>query len=166
MMTNLIALFGSAIIPLLVGAIWFSPKVFGNAWMRATEKTKESLESGNMLIIFGLTYILGVFLAVGLSTVTNHQAGLMQLFATHPDFAIDGSDVKATFDSIMTAYGDRHRTFGHGAAHGGLAAFFFALPIIAIVALFERRGAKYIGIHFGYWLVTMILMGGVVCQFM
>ena len=118
-----------------------------------------------MGLIFVLTYILAVLLALGLSGMTNHQSGVLQLFAMHPDFAIEGSEIKNLFDSIMTQFGDTHRTFGHGALHGGIAAVIIGLPLIAINALFERRGAKYIGIHFGYWLLTLVLMGGVVCQF-
>lgn len=165
MTTNLIAIFGAALIPLLVGAVWYSPKVFGNTWMRVAGKTQEELEGGNMGLIFVLTYILAVLLALGLSGMTNHQSGVLQLFAMHPDFAIEGSEIKNLFDSIMTQFGDTHRTFGHGALHGGIAAVIIGLPLIAINALFERRGAKYIGIHFGYWLLTLVLMGGVVCQF-
>jgi hypothetical protein len=165
MTTNLIALFGAALIPLLVGAVWYSPKVFGNTWMRVAGKTQEELEGGNMAIIFGLTYVLAILLALGLSGMTNHQSGVLQLFAMHPDFAVEGSEIKNLFDSIMTQFGDRHRTFGHGALHGGIAAIIIGLPLIAINALFERRGAKFIGIHFGYWFLTLVLMGGVVCQF-
>lgn len=59
-----------------------------------------------------------------------------------------------------------HRSFGHGAVHGTIAAVLAALPIISINSLFERRGWKYILVHFGYWLITMILMSGAVCQFL
>lgn len=163
---NYLALFGAALIPLLVGAIWYSPKVFGNVWMRVAGKTQEELEGGNMAVIFGLTYVLGVFLAFGLSQLTNHQAGVMQLFAMHPDFGTDGTDVMNMYNGVMAQFGDTHRSFGHGALHGGLAAIMLALPIFSINALFERRGGKYIGIHFGYWFLTFILMGGVVCQFL
>jgi hydrogenase maturation factor len=36
---------------------------------------------------------------------------------------------------------------------------------VGINALFERRGGKYILVHVGYWIVTLALIGGVVCQF-
>jgi hypothetical protein len=45
---------------------------------------------------------------------------------------------------------------------GGLT---LALPIIGINALFERRGFKYIAINVGYWVVSMAIMGGIICQF-
>ncbi|MBL4587462.1 MAG: DUF1761 domain-containing protein, partial [Flavobacteriales bacterium] len=62
-------------------------------------------------------------------------------------------------------YGTVHRSFGHGAAHGLAASLFFVLPVLGINALFERKGFKYIAINVGYWMLTLILMGGVICQF-
>ncbi|MEL6988082.1 MAG: DUF1761 domain-containing protein [Bacteroidota bacterium] len=38
--------------------------------------------------------------------------------------------------------------------------------MIGCISLFERRGWKYVLIHAGYWLLTLTLIGGVVCQFM
>ena len=44
-----------------------------------------------------------------------------------------------------------------------LAALFVALPIIGINALFERKSAKYVALHLGYWAISLALMGGVIC---
>ncbi|HMP32135.1 MAG TPA: DUF1761 domain-containing protein [Saprospiraceae bacterium] len=66
--------------------------------------------------------------------------------------------------AFMAKYGDRYRTFKHGALHGGITAIFFILTIIAINALFERRGWKYILIHLGYWFITCLIIGGILCQ--
>ena len=65
----------------------------------------------------------------------------------------------------MELHGNDFRTFKHGAFHGTIGALFLALPILGINALFERRSFKYIAIHTGYWMLTMGLMGGVLCQF-
>lgn len=158
--------FVAAIIPLIIGFVWYSKPVFGNVWMKSIGKSEEELAKGNLPLILGLTYILGIALALGLSGLTNHQSGVMQLFAMHPDFGQDGTEVQNLFDQVMATFGDSHRSFGHGALHGGIGAILFALPLIGINALFEQRGGKYIFIHFGYWLVTLIIMGGVICQFM
>ena len=53
----------AAIIPLALGFIWYNPKVFGNAWMKAAEISEERAKSGNMLKIFGLTYLFSLFAA-------------------------------------------------------------------------------------------------------
>jgi len=38
-----------------------------------------------------------------------------------------------------------------------------ALPIIGTNALFERKSAKYIFINAGYWIVTLGVMGAIIC---
>jgi hypothetical protein len=40
------------------------------------------------------------------------------------------------------------------------------LPLIGINSLFERKSFKYIFIHTGYWIISLALMGGVLCQFL
>jgi len=134
--------------------------------MRTNNFTEDSLKKGNMALIMGLSYFLSIVLAMGLMGLTNHQSGVMQLFGTHPDVEVVGSEVHTLVTTVNEKFGDRHRDFKHGALHGGIAAILLALPLIAINALFERRGAKYIGIHFGYWFITLILMGGVICQWL
>jgi len=158
--------FACGLIPLVIGFIWYNPKVFGRTWMNAIDKTEKDLEGGNMLVIFGLSYILGVLFAAGISGLTNHQQGLMQLFAMHPDYLTTGTEVGDLYQSVLDKFGNTHRSFGHGALHGVIAAIILVLPPLMINALFERRSWKYIGINFGFWLVCMILIGGVVCQFL
>lgn len=46
----------AAVIPLLVGMVWYNPKVFGNAWMGATGLDEAKAKDGfNMPLVFGLT---------------------------------------------------------------------------------------------------------------
>lgn len=163
---NIPVLLGTALIPLVVGAIWYNPKVFGTAWMNAIGKTEEDLAGANMVLIFGLTFVFSIFLALGLSGVAIHQNGILQLFATDPSFTVKGSDINKLYNDIMNEYGARHRTFGHGVVHGAIATVILALPFIGINALFERRGAKYIFIHLGYWLITLVAMCGVISQWL
>jgi len=155
----------AALVPMIVGFVWYGP-LFGKAWMRTNNFTEQSLKKGNMALIMGLSYFLSIVLSLGLMGLTNHQSGVMQLFGTHPDVEVVGSEVHTLVTTINEKFGDRHRDFKHGALHGGIAAILLALPLIAINALFERRGGKYIGIHFGYWFITLILMGGVICQWL
>ena len=154
--------FVSAIIPIIVGFIWYHPKVFGTAWMRINGLKEQDLEGGNMVLILGLSFLLGVFLSFGLSGLVIHQGNVFQMMM--PNIMEAGSAEQLQYNDLMAQYGNSHRGFGHGALHGGLATVVFALPIIAINALFERRGGKYIMIHFGYWFLTLLLMGGLLCQ--
>jgi len=158
---NFPILFASALIPILIGAVWYNPKVLGTAWMKASGVTEAQAQSGNMTLIFGLAYLFSFFLAFGMNGLAVHQVGLFQLLGNE---AV-GSEGHTFLTNFMEKYGDRHRSFGHGALHGGIAAILFALPLIGIVSLFERRGWKYVMIHFMYWFISLMLMGGVICQF-
>ena len=166
---NYYIFFLTALIPLAVGSIWYNPKVFGKVWMRASGVTEEQAESGNMALIFGLCYVFSVLLSVFFSSWSIHQLSIGGLFAMQPDF-IDGTN-QGMVDLVAAVseggkYAGLHRSFGHGVVHGIIAAILGALPIITINSLFERRGWKYIMVHFGYWLITMTLMSGAVCQFL
>lgn len=134
---NFYIFFGTALIPLIVGSIWYNPKVFGTAWMKSAGLTEEQASSGNMPLIFGLVYIFSIFLSAFFVTWSIHQMSVNGLFATQPGF-VDGTDTAmiAFVENFYSTYGDLHRSFGHGAVHGGLAAVMGALPIISIVALF------------------------------
>ena len=165
MIDNPIYLFAAGLVPLFIGFIWYGP-LFGKTWMKENNFTEESLKEGSMALIFGLSYVLSVVLAFGLSAMTNHQTGVMQLLATHPDFNVAGSEVNTMFNSFMEKFGDRHRTFGHGALHGVIAGVLIALPLIVIDGLFERKSSKLIAINVGYWITALTLMGGVICKFL
>jgi len=162
---NYLVALGAGFIPMIIGFIWYHPKVFGNAWMNALGITEKDLQDGNMLLIMGLSYFFACMLSVFMLTISVHQFSTQGLFATMPEFSQPGSEVYNYFQDFMAKYGDRHRSFGHGAVHGGFAGFFFVFPIIAIKSLFERQSWKYIFINAGYWFVTLMLIGGVMCQF-
>ena len=154
---NPIAIPIAAVAALVVGFIWYNPKVFGNAWMRASGMTEEKIKGGNMAIIFGLALLFAAMLAILLMQFTNHQWGAMGMIGGDPEVA------KPSFETFMADYGTAFRTFKHGALHGTMFGVLGALPIIGTNALFERKGAKYIFINAGYWIVTLAIMGAILC---
>ena len=156
----------AGIIPLIVGWIWYHPGVFGTAWMNATGITPDMGKGANMARIFVLTYVFSCLLAFGLAPIVIHQFGFSSMMLGVPGIEDPSTEIGKTFKSIMDTYGNNFRTFKHGALHGTITGIVFALPIIAVNALFERKKAKYILIHFGYWTVTLALMGGVICGFL
>lgn len=160
MPTNFYMYFLAGLIPLMVGAIYYSKVLFGSAWMTANGFKESDLEGGNMAMIFGLSYLLGVILSFSLGGIVVHQTNVFQMMM--PDVLAAGP-AQELFNDLMAQYGDRHRSFGHGAIHGAIITLLFILPIIAINALFERRGGKYIWIHTGYWLISTCLIGGLLC---
>lgn len=154
---NPIAIPIAAVAALVVGFIWYNPKVFGNAWMKASGMTEEKIKGGNMAVIFGFALLFAILLAILLMQFTNHQWGAMGMVGGEPETA------KPSFEAFMVDYGTVFRTFKHGALHGTMFGIFGALPIIGTNALFERKGAKYIFINSGYWIVTLAVMGAILC---
>ncbi len=162
MPSNFYMFFVAGLIPLLVGFVYYNPKVFGNAWMKSLGYTEEDLTGANMGLIFLFSYLFACMLAFILSSMVIHQTQVFSMM--FPDIFESGSAAQENFKALMDTYGDRHRSFGHGAAHGLMAALFIVLPIMGTNALFERRSWKYIGINFFYWLICLALMGGLLCQ--
>ena len=122
----------------------------------------ESLQGGNMAVTLGIAYVLSFILCFAQTGLVIHQSAISSLFI--PELLESGNPIQADFNDLMSKYGDRHRNFGHGVLHGVINAIFLALPIIGINANFERRGWKYVLIHLGYWVITLGLVGGVLCQ--
>ena len=156
---NWYVLFIAAAIPLVTGAIWYNPKVLGNGWMKAYGFDPEKAKGSNMVLIFALTYLLSFFLAAQLMSLVVHQVHIFSIFANDPTAKDAGSEMMM----FMEKHGKEFRTFKHGAFHGFLSTIMFVLPVIGITSLFERRGAKYIFIHVGYFALTLMLMGGLIC---
>ncbi len=162
---NFLILFVSALVPLITGFVWYGP-LFKDAWMKEMNFTEESMKGANMGLIFGLCYILGLVISAGLMPAVIHQMGIFSTLAGEPGFNEQTGEAFNTFSSLMETYGDRFRTFKHGALHGGLIGFFIAMPILSIQAMFERKSFKYIAINAGYWIITLAIMGGIICEWL
>lgn len=162
---NALVYFGAALVPMIVGMIWYHPRVLGNAWMKASGINPESGEKPNMGKILALTYLFSLLLTFILQASVIHQMHFQSLLSSEPGFRTEDPEVMARLQAFYDMYGDRFRTFGHGAFHGIIMGVFFVLPVIGITALFERKGGKYIFIHAGYFILTLALIGGILCQF-
>ncbi|OSY88872.1 hypothetical protein WH52_04200 [Tenacibaculum holothuriorum] len=153
----------AALVPMIMGSIWYGP-LFGKAWMKEMGFTEESMKGANMALIFGLSYVCSFLIAFVLQTLVIHQWGAFSTLINEPGFAEGTGDVAVYFQDFMTNYGDRFRTFGHGALHGTILGLLFVGSVITIKSLFERRSFKYIAMNVGYWVVTLALMGGILCK--
>ncbi len=160
---NFLTIAVAALMPLVMSFIWYGPMLFQNAWMKEVGFTKESMEGGNMALIFGLCYVLSFLMAFILQTFVIHQFGVSSTLMKSGESALSGVDL-AYFNDFMVTYGDRFRTFGHGALHGTMIGLLIALPIMGTNAMFEKKSFKYVMINAGYWTVTLALMGGILCQ--
>ncbi len=152
----------AALATMVIGFIWYNPKVFGAAWMKAIGKTEEQMREGsNMPVMMIFTFVFSFLAALGLNSIVIHQYGIFSLLADIPNSA----NCKQTLmlDDQVIDFTHKFRTFKHGAFHGTLTGIFLALPIIGMSAIYEKRSAKYIFIAAGYWTVSLAIMGGIIC---
>lgn len=154
---NWIALLVASLTTLIIGFVWYHDSVFGKIWMREAGLTKEQLEKGNMFKIFGLTILYSLLITIIVQFLVIHQYGAFGMIGGEIETA------KPSFATFMSEYGTAFRTFKHGALHGFMTGLLFALPMIAINGLFEHKSWKYILIHGGYWIVTLTIMGAIIC---
>lgn len=156
---NFYAILVSSLVSLLVGFIWYNPKVFGTIWMKETGMTEEKAKNANMAKIFGLTIFYSLMLSFIMPALTIHQLGALGMIGG-PDMVLTA---KPSYAAFMSDYGDKFRTFQHGALHGFMSGLFLALPMVAINALFEQKSWRYICVTAGYWTVVMTIIGAIVC---
>jgi len=64
----------------MLGGLWYSKRLFGNAWMQEVGLTEETVNNANMARIFGGTFVLQIISAIALSAFlgsdSNWQTGL------------------------------------------------------------------------------------------
>lgn len=136
---NFFALLVASISTLVVGFIWYHPKVFGTIWMKEIGMTEEKAKNSNMALTLGLSVVLA-FLAAFFIMMLVFTGGDPE----HPHGV-------APF-----------MTFKHGVLHGTMLALFIVLPVIVTNGLFEQRSFKYMMVVTGYWVVAFALMGGII----
>jgi hypothetical protein len=154
---NFLALLAAAASTLVIGFIWYNPKVFGTIWMKESGTTEDKMKEANMALIFGMAVFYAFLMAMVLQFLTIHQWGAIGMIGG------DAANAKPSFTAFMNDYGTAFRTFKHGMLHGFISGLFLALPIVGTNALFERRSWKYTLISGGYWIVCFMVMGGIIC---
>ena len=154
---NFLALLLAALSSLVVGFIWYNPKVFGGIWMRETGITQESGKGKNMIAIFAMSIFYAFLISFLLQMLVIHQFGALGMIGGDP------STAKPSYEAFMADYGTAFRTFKHGALHGFMTGLFFALPVVGTSALYEGRSWKYVLVAGGYWVVTCMVMGAIIC---
>lgn len=157
MQINFLAIAVAALVPLIMGFIWYHPKILGTVWMQEVGLTEEKMKGSNMGFAFVFAFILSFLIAFFLQMITIHQFGALGMVGG------DEMNAKPSFFAFMKDYGTAYRSFGHGALHCFMAGVLFVFPLTAINAMFERKSWKYTFINTAYWTITMTIMGGIVC---
>jgi Protein of unknown function (DUF1761) len=162
---NFLALLVAALIPIVLGFVWYHPKVFGSSWMRATGINMEDTKGMNMGLVFFLSFIFAFIIAFEMNALAVHDAfvqGALYYETKGTMMPAPGSEAALWLEQYTTKYAASNHTFTHGMFHGVAGGLLLLFPVIATNALYERRNWKYILIVAGYWVVSLGLMGGLI----
>jgi Protein of unknown function (DUF1761) len=111
-----------------------------------------------MAKIFGLSFVFAFIASfMIIPAVVIHQFGALGMVGGDP------AKANASYTAFMAEYGTAFRTFKHGALHGTLLGAGLAFPVIAINGLYSHKSWTLIFITAGYWVVSLALMGGIIC---
>ena len=153
----------SALIPVILGFIWYHPIVLGKTLAKNTGRSIAEITPSRSIGKIALTYLFSFLLSYILTLVSVHQAGVFQLFFLDPSFSEPGSEFAKVVQEFMDKYGDRHRTFGHGLIHGAEFGVFTGLAAFGVTALSTGKSLKSIWVHLGFWIVCCALIASVNC---
>ena len=68
---NYLAVFAAALSTFAIGGLWYSPALFHRAWLSANGFGEADLAKGNEARIFGLAFVLSLFMAANLAFFVN-----------------------------------------------------------------------------------------------
>jgi Protein of unknown function (DUF1761) len=131
---NWVAVLVAGISAFVIGGVWYSPGLFGRAWMKDNNLSEEEIKKGNKGKIFGFTLIFSLLMAVNLA-----------MFLKDPDSLDYGTRTNITWG--MTS---------------GFLAGIWTFCAIAIHSLFELKSWRLIFINGGYTIVALVLMGAII----
>lgn len=64
---NWLAVLVAGLSSFVIGGIWYSPGLFGNAWMKDSQLTEAAIKNGNKGKIFGFTALFSLIMAANLA---------------------------------------------------------------------------------------------------
>lgn len=66
---NWVAVVVAALVPMVLGAVWYAPPVFGNVWMHLIDKKPEDLPQGALPRAYALMFVAALVLSFVLAHV-------------------------------------------------------------------------------------------------
>jgi Protein of unknown function (DUF1761) len=167
--TNPWILFITALIPLLIGTLWYGKNPIGNAWRKESGIDVAPPTTKKMIGILALSYFFSLLLSTILATLSVHQMHLDSLMADPATTKLledPSSAASIDLKHFYETYGQGFRTIKHGLLHGFLSGLFLSLSVLGITSLFEKRSGKYILIHVGYWVITCMIMSALISAYL
>jgi hypothetical protein len=163
---NFIAIIVAALVPMVLGFVWYHPKVLGSMWMRESGMTEEKAKQGNMFLKLGLSFVFSFMIAFVLNSLVVHDSFIngATYYKTNRTMKPEaGTELAQWLDYYNTHLASDNHIFTHGAFHGFfLIGLFIALPLFATNAIFEGKSVKYVAINSVYWMICLALMGGII----
>lgn len=89
---------------------------------------------------------------------------LFSILINEPSFKAKRGDVFAMYTEFISKFAHNFRSVKSSLFHGTTSGIFVAPPLLATNAIFERKSGNYIDVNAGYWIITMALMDGIICQ--
>ena len=166
---NFNAILVASFIPMIIGLLWYSPIIMGLTYKTALDegdfdgKKRSSLLNQKPITLIIVSIICGFLIAFNLSSITIHQMGIGSTLLGEPGFDKGEGEAFELMKTFMEKYGHKFRSFGHGALHGAISACTYIMPILGLITLREGRSFKYFLVHALYWLLCLVLMGGLIC---
>jgi uncharacterized protein DUF1761 len=68
---NLLAVCAAAVSSFVIGGLWYSPLLFQKAWMAANNFKESDLQGGNTGLIFALSFLFALVMALNLAMFLN-----------------------------------------------------------------------------------------------
>jgi len=131
---NWLAVLVAGLSAFAIGGVWYSPGLFGNAWMKDSKLTEEEIKKGNKGKIFGFTLFFSLLMAFNLAMFLK--------------------------DPVGTDCGPK-TNLSWGATAGFLAGI-WTFCAVAIHSLFELKPWRLIFINGFYSMVALSLMGAII----
>lgn len=132
---NYIAILVTALISFLIGAVWYSPLLFGKWWVKAVGKSEEDLKKSSQPITYALTFIAWCIASYVLAVMIS--------------YAVDVFSTPAYLYGILTAF---------------LCWFGFVAATSLIHSLFLQRSILLWLIDSGYILVALLISGAILAD--
>ncbi|HSR51646.1 MAG TPA: DUF1761 domain-containing protein [Acidobacteriota bacterium] len=79
---NYWAVLAAALSMFVLGGLWYSPILFGRAWMKANNLSEQDLEGGNPAKIYGVAFVFSLLMSANLAAFLSDPATDMAWGAT------------------------------------------------------------------------------------
>lgn len=105
---NFWAVLVAAISTFLIGGLWYSPILFGKAWMKENGFTDDDLKNQNAARKFGISFLMAVIMAANLAAFLGDEVdvafGAMAGFLTGAGWVLTGIAVIGVFENKSWRY--------------------------------------------------------------